>query len=146
MPSECERFWEGDSYAVVGHQGSSKAFPKITYGALKERGKTVYAIDPGTGEIEGDKAYPDFATLPHPVQAAVLELPKDETAAWVAKAADAGVTEIWIHQMTDTPEALAEAEKRGLKVITGHCAVMYNKPGFSPHAIHRGIWKLLKKY
>ena len=101
---------------------------------------------PASGEIEGDKAYPDFATLPAPVQAAVLELPKEETAAWVAKAADAGVKEIWIHQMTDTPEALAEAEKRGLHVITGHCAVMYNKPGFSMHAPHRWIWKLVGKY
>jgi predicted CoA-binding protein len=64
----------------------------------------------------------------------------------VAKAADAGVQRIWIHQMTDTPEALAEAEKRGLKVITGHCAVMYNKPGFSMHAPHRWIWKALGKY
>jgi Predicted CoA-binding protein len=106
----------------------------------------VYAIDPGSGEIEGDKAYPDFATLPAPVQAAVLELPKEETAAWVAKAADAGVKEIWIHQMTDTPEALAEAKKRGLHVITGHCAVMYTKPGFSMHAPHRWIWKLIGKY
>ncbi len=67
MPSECERFWERDSYAVVGHQASKKPFPKIAYGALKEKGKTVYAIDPGNGEIEGDKAYPDFATLPAPV-------------------------------------------------------------------------------
>ena len=48
--------------------------------------------------------------------------------------------------MTDTPEALAEAEQRGLKVITGHCAVMYNKPGFSMHAPHRWIWKLVGKY
>ena len=146
MASECERFWERDTYAVVGHQGSKKPFPKIAYGALKEQGKTVYAVDPGSGEIEGDKAYPDFATLPAPVQAAILELPKEETAGWVAKAADAGVKEIWIHQMTDTPEALAEAEKRGLHVITGHCAVMYNKPGFSMHAPHRWIWKLVGKY
>ena len=42
---------------------------------------------------------------------------------------------------------IAEAEKRGLTVITNHRAVMYNKPGFvSGHAIHRGIWKLLGKY
>jgi len=146
MPSECERFWERNTYAVVGRQGSKKAFPKITYGALKARGKTVYAIDPGAGEIEGDKAYPDFTYLPTRPQAAVLELPKEETGAWVAKAADAGITEIWIHQMTDTPEALAEAERRGLKVITGHCAVMYTKPGFSMHAPHRWIWKLVGKY
>lgn len=146
MPSECERFWERDVYAMVGDQGSKKPFPKISYGALKERGKTVYAIDLSGGKVEGDDSYADFASLPQPPQAAVLELPKEKTAEWVAKAADAGITEIWIHQMTDTPEALAEAEKRGLKVITGHCAVMYNKPGFSMHAPHRWIWKLVGKY
>ena len=146
MPSECEGFWDAASYAIVGRQSSKKAYPKISYGALKERGKTVYPIDPGSGEVDGDKAYPDFASLPSPVKAAILELPKEETATWVAKAADAGVEQIWIHQMTDTPEALAEAEKRGLKVVTGHCAVMYNKPGMSMHAPHRWIWKMLGKY
>ena len=49
--------------------------------------------------------------MPAPVESAILEVPKEETAGWVAKAADAGVKQIWIHQMTDTPEALAEAEK-----------------------------------
>ncbi len=88
MPSECERFWNKETYAVVGHQGK-RAFPKLTYGALKEQGKNVFAIDPSSGEIAGDKAYPDFSYLPNHVQAAVLEVPKDETAAWVAKAADA---------------------------------------------------------
>lgn len=145
MPSECERFWERDSYAVIGHQ-AKRVFPKITYTALKERGKTVYAIDPESPSIEGDTAYPDFSQLPGPVEAAVLELPKEETAEWVAKAADAGIHEIWLHQMTDTPEALAEAAQRGLHVITGHCAVMYNVRGFSMHSPHRLIWKLLGKY
>jgi predicted CoA-binding protein len=113
MPSECEGFWDAESYAVIGHQASKKPYPKITYGALKERGKTVYALDPDGGTVEGDTAYTDFASLPGPVRAAVMELPKEETAGWVAKAADAGVEQIWLHQMTDTPEALAEAEKRG---------------------------------
>ena len=94
MPSECERFWERDCYAIVGHEGSKKPFPKIAYGALKERGKTVYPIDESGATIEGDQSYPDFTALPAPVQAAVLELPKEETAAWVVKAADAGVEDI----------------------------------------------------
>lgn len=145
MASECERFWERESYAVVGH-AAKRPFPKITYNALKQRGKTAYAIDPESAQIEGDAAYADFGALPGPVQAAVLELPKEETAEWVAKAADAGITEIWIHQMTDTPEALAAAQQRGLHVLTGHCAVMYTLPGFSMHSPHRFIWKLLGKY
>ena len=98
------------------------------------------------GPSRATRPTPTSARCPARCEAAVLELPKEETAAWVAKAADAGVERIWIHQMTDTPEALAEAEKRGLKVITGHCAVMYNKPGMSMHAPHRWIWKLLGKY
>ncbi|NLE22120.1 MAG: CoA-binding protein [Actinobacteria bacterium] len=145
MPSDCERFWEADSYAVVGHR-ASKPFPTITYGALKDSGKTVFAVDPDGGTLEGDDAYTEFSALPSPVEAAVLELPKEETAAWVAKAADAGVKQVWIHQMTDTPEALEEAERRGLTVITDHCAVMYTKQGFSMHAPHRWIWKLIGKY
>ena len=66
MPSECEGFWDADSYAVIGHQASKKPYPKITYGALKERGKTVYAMDPDGGTVEGDTAYADFASLPAP--------------------------------------------------------------------------------
>jgi uncharacterized protein len=145
MASECERFWDAGSYAVVGH-GAKRAFPKITYNALKDRGKTVYAVDPEATEVEGDPAYPDFETLPVRPEAMVLEVPKEETARWVGRAAEAGVESIWIHQMTETPEALAAAKDAGMKVITGHCAVMYNIPGMSMHAPHRWIWKLLKKY
>lgn len=145
MPSECEEFWDAQVYAVVG-ASARRPFAKITYGALKEQGKTVYPVDATVAEVAGDMTYDDLASLPQTPQAVVLELPREETAAWVVKAAEAGVDSVWIHQMTDTPEALAEAEKRGMKVITGHCAVMYTKPGFSMHAPHRWIWKLLKKY
>ena len=145
MPSECEKFWDADVYAVVG-ASASKPFPKITYNALKERGKTVFAVDATVAAVEGDDAYDDLASLPQTPEAVVMELPKEETAAWVVKAAEAGATSVWMHQMTDTPEALAEAEKHGLTAITGHCAVMYNIPGFSMHAPHRWIWKVLKKY
>jgi len=145
MPSECEKFWDADVYTVVG-ASARRPFPKLTYNALKERGKTVFAVDTTAETIEGDVAYDDLSSLPRTPRAVVMELPKEETATWVARAADAGVTEVWLHQMTDTPEALAEADKHGMKVITGHCAVMYTKPGFSMHAPHRWIWKLLKKY
>jgi uncharacterized protein len=101
-------------YAVVGH-GEKRAFPKLTYNALKKRGKTVYAVDPGAETVEGDQAWPDFSSLPSPVDAAVLELPKEETAEWVGRAADAGIAEVWLHQMTDTPEALTAAKEHGLE-------------------------------
>jgi len=145
MQSDREQFWNHASFALVGDAGK-KSFPKLTYGGLKKQGKTVYAVDPSGAEAEGDPTYPDFAALPAPVEAAVLELPKEDTAAWVAKAAEAGIKAVWIHQQTDTPEALSLAKQKGMEVCSGTCAVMYVKPGLTGHAPHRWIMKLLKKY
>jgi len=145
MPSNYETFWENDSYAFVGHS-AKKNFPKLSYNALKKSGKTVYAVDPSVETIEGDNACPDLASLPTPVAAVVLEVPKEETEAWVRKAVDAGVKELWIHANTDTPEALALAREKGVNVRSGTCAVMYVTPGFSYHSLHKWIMKLLGKY
>jgi predicted CoA-binding protein len=140
-----EQFWTAKSFAVVGNT-SKRKFPKVTYNALKQAGKTVWPIDPSTGTIENDKAYPDFTYLPSVPEAVVLELPKDQTASWVKKAAEAGIKKVWIHQMTDTPEALAVAKEHSMEVCAGTCAVMYNVPGLSGHAVHRWIQKLRKAY
>jgi predicted CoA-binding protein len=143
--SERERFWSHNVYAVVGNSATRK-FPLLTYRGLKRLGKTVYAIDPGAAKVDGDTTYPDFTVLPGTPEAAVLELPKAETAACVEQACAAGVKEIWIHQMTETPEALAAARAQGAHALTGTCAVMYVTPGFTMHAPHRWIMKLARKY
>jgi len=145
MPSEHEKFWENESFAFVG-DSAKKPFPRISYGKLKEQGRKVFAVDPSTDQIEGDKAYPDLASLPDKVDAAVLELPKEETEDWVRKAADAGIKNVWIHMGRDTPEAVALAKEKGMNVLTGTCAVMYVIPGFSLHSIHKWINRLLGKY
>lgn len=62
------------------------------------------------------------------------------------RAADAGIAAVWIHQQTDTPEALQLADDRGLQVCHGTCAVMYVTPGLSPHMFHRWVMKLGKKF
>ena len=145
MTSSHESFWDHGSFAVVGHS-ARRTFPKLTYRKLRGTGKTVYAVDPSIDLIEGDTAYGDLASLPQQVEGAVLELPKDETADWVARAADAGIRAVWIHQQTDTPEALDLARERGLEVCSGTCAVMYVTPGLSPHAPHRWVMKLIGKF
>ncbi len=145
MPTEKETFWTNSSFAFVGHS-TEKAFPKLSYGELKKTGKRVFAVDPSANEIAGDKTYPDLASLPERVDAVVLEVPKQETEGWVAKAADAGIQNVWIHMNRETPEALALAREKGIKVHTGSCAVMYVKQGFSYHSIHKWIDQLMGNY
>ncbi len=145
MPSEYELFWTSPSYAVVGHSAKGD-FPKITYRELKKLGKEVFAVDPGADTVEGDKVYPDLASLPEKVEAVIIETLKEETRDWVAKAAEAGIRNVWIHMGCETPEALELAREKGLNVRHGTCAVMYLIPGFSFHSIHKWISKLLGKY
>jgi predicted CoA-binding protein len=143
VPSNYETFWTHQRYAVIGD--SRKAtFPKLTYNGLKANGKTPYAVDPGAERIEGDAAYASLDALPETVDAAVLEVPKTETADWVERVADAGIKNLWIHQQRDTPEALEIAKQRGINVLHSTCAVMYLQGGY--HSIHKWINKLIGKY
>jgi predicted CoA-binding protein len=145
MVSKHEAFWGHSSYAVVGHSALAR-YPLLTYRALKESGRRVVAVDPEAKEIEGDEAYPTLEAIPEPVDGVVIEVPADETKGWVEQAAKAGIKRVWIHMKRDTPQALAVAEQNGMEVCTGTCAVQYLTQGFSPHAIHRTIRKLLGRY
>lgn len=146
MTTHHERFWEHDRFAFVGHS-AAKGFPRLSYAELRGRpGKTVFAVDPSVDAVEGDRAYPDLASLPGPVDAVVIQVPPEETASWVERAADAGIQHVWIHMGRETAEALEVARRRGLDVHTGTCAVMYVKPGFSYHSLHRWANRLAGRY
>jgi predicted CoA-binding protein len=145
MASTYEQFWQHASYAVVGH--SAKApFPTLTYGALKKRGKRVVPVDPEATRIEGDKAYASLRDLPERVDAVVLEVPREETRAWLEQIAAEDIRRVWIHMKRDTPEALALAREKGIEVCTGTCAVQYLSDGINAHTIHGAIRKVLGRY
>jgi predicted CoA-binding protein len=145
VASNYETFFENGSYAVIGHT-AKRGFPRLTYQGLKKLNKIVFPVDPSAAEIDGDPAFDDLSALPQQVDAVVLEVPKEETEQWVARAAEAGVKDIWIHQQTDTPEALGLAEQHGINLRKGSCAVMYVTPGLTYHSIHKWIMKLAGKY
>lgn len=142
MASTYEDFWDHDSFAVVGHS-AKKHFPVLTYRGLKQLGKKVVPVDPSESEIEGDRT---CDVLPADAEAVVLEVPPDETREWVARAADAGIRDVWIHMNTETPEALDLAREKGLNVRSGTCAVMYLTEGFSYHSLHKWIMKMGGRY
>lgn len=145
MPSNYETFFDAERFAVVGNS-ARKPFPILSYRGLKRLGKTVYPVDEGVDRIDGDQAFAALDALPEAPQAVIIEVPKEETQEWVARAAAAGVADVWIHMAQDTPEAIALADEKGINLRTGTCAVMYLNPGLSYHSIHKAIMKALGKY
>jgi predicted CoA-binding protein len=96
MPTAHEAFWNHSSFAFVGHS-AKKPFPRLSYGQLKKQGRKVFAVDPSVDQIDGDATVAELADLPEKVEAVVIETPREETAQWVAKAADLVIRHVWIH-------------------------------------------------
>ena len=144
-PRDYSAFWKYRAYAVVGH-ARRRNFPLLTYQGLQRLGKAVFPVDPEADDIDGHVVYRGLAEIPYPVDAVVLETPRDETEGWVRQAADAGIRRVWIHQGRETPEAVELAASEGLKLWTGTCAVMYLSPGPSIHALHGWINRVLHRY
>jgi len=145
MQTPHEQFWSRGSFAFVGHT-ARKGFPHLSYREARRQGKKVFAIDPSLGDIQGDLAYPDFAMLPERVEAAVLEVPRQDMLQWVERAAETGVRAIWMHRGRETPEAIAYARDKGIEVFTGACAMMYLHQRLSVHSIHRWVAQLQGAY
>jgi len=145
MASTRELFWQNQSFAVIGNS-ARMPFARLTYQGIKVQHKQVFAIDVAGQPVEGDPSFTTFSSLPSPVEAAILELPNDETATWVKNAIEAGVKKIWIHQQTDTPEALEIARLAKVELHFGTCAVMYLMPKQFPHSFHGWLMRIFGKY
>jgi predicted CoA-binding protein len=140
--SDKSDFFALQRFALVG-DSREKKFPKFTHKYLEEAGKTVYPVDLAGGQ-EG--FLDSLDEVPSDADAVIIEVAKERTAAVVAGAVDHGFKRIWLHQMTETPEAVQAGENAGATVETGGCAVMYLAPTLSPHALHRGVWKIIGRY
>lgn len=145
MPTPRERFFERESFVVIGHD-SLHPFPRISFSALKNQGKKLFPVDPDLAEVEGIPVLRELSELPMSVEAAIIEVPAEETEQQVQRVLDAGIRVIWIHMGTETRQAFELARSQGAEVWTGGCAAMYTVPNPSYHMIHRFIVKLLGKY
>ena len=85
---------------------------------------------------------PTIESVKGVVDGAIISVPKSECAAAVKEAIDAGIPRLWLQAGSDSPEALALCEEKGVPVVHKACVLMYAQPVQSVHGFHRAIWKL----
>ncbi len=142
MSKEHESFWDFNNFAVITDR--TKPAMKWTINELAKRGKTVHSVDLSDQPAEG--ALRDVAELPDGIQGAVIGVTEKQPADVVEALAGKGIKNIWIHWMTETPEALEKCNQHQMECLTNRCPMMYLGGSISIHAIHRGIAKLIGQY
>ncbi len=140
-----EEFLSSEPVAMIGVSRDPRKFGFTAFRELKEKGMNILPVNPYASEIHGAKVFKDIASLPGNVGGIIIMTKKDQTASVVREAKEKGISQIWIQQSCETPEAIREASDPGINLITKECILMHYKP-HSIHKFHLRIRKFFRTF
>ena len=114
------------------------------YRRLRERGYEVFAVNPNTDEVEGDRSYHDLKSIPGGVQAVVIGTRPEIAEDTMRECADLGITQVWMHRGPGagsvSDAATAYGRQRGITVIDGGCPCMFGPTADFGHKVMRVVY------
>ena len=114
----------GVSRKAGGHGGN------IVYQRLRERGYDVFAVNPNAEEVEGDRSYPNLASIPDGVEAVVIATRPEAAVAAMTECIELGVRHVWMHKGPGPgsvcDDATVRGRENGITVIDGGCPLMFD--------------------
>jgi predicted CoA-binding protein len=110
---------------------------------LRDRGYQVFAVNPNATQVEGDKSYPDLASIPGGVEAVVIATAADKATGAMRQCVELGVTHVWMHRSygpgSVSDAATALGREHGITVIDGGCPLMFGPTADFGHKIMRVV-------
>ena len=129
IPSSVAEFLAGKRIAVAGVSRAGNQPANAIFRRLRDTGHEVIPINPNATEVEGQRCYPDLASVPGTIDGVMVVTHPSMSAEIVRQASERGITKLWFHRSfgdgSVSGEAIAEAEKRGIEPIVGGCPLMY---------------------
>ena len=139
---QIDSFLAGKKFAVAGVSKDPKKFGHQVFAELRQKGYTIIPVNPTATEIAGEPCYKSVDELPAGIESLLILTPKTQTDIILRQALRKGIKNIWVQQMSETPETLKIAEELGKDIIFGKCIFMFAEPVGSIHKFHRVIMKL----
>jgi uncharacterized protein len=136
-----DSFLEAKEMAIAGVSRDPKKFGFVVYKDLKEKGFKVYPINPNTADIGGETCYSEIAGLPDNVKNLLLVTAKTRSLPLLREAVEKGISNVWIQQKSETPEALDYARSQNMNLVSGECILMHTDPVKGFHKFHRNLRK-----
>ena len=125
------------NWAVVGlSENPARASHRVA-SFLQSRGFRIIPVNPLADQILGEKAYPDLASVPEPVEVVDIFRRSSQAGVHVDEAIAIGAKAVWLQLDVIDEEAAARARAAGLDVIMDRCpAIEYprlaRRPGAGP--------------
>jgi hypothetical protein len=130
--------------AVVGvSRDAARHGANAVYTRLRDRGYSVFAVNPNTEAVEGDRSYPDLRSIPGGVDGVVIATAPHRAEAIARECYDLGITRVWMHRGpvpgSVSPAAVGFCQTHGMSVIAGGCPLMYGPTADGLHRCMRWV-------
>jgi uncharacterized protein len=118
----------------------------VVYQRLRERGYEVFAVNPNTDVVEGDRCYHDLRSIPGGVEAVVIATRPEVAEETMRECADLGIKHVWMHRgpgAGSVSETAADyGRQHGIAVIDGGCPCMFGPTADVGHKAMRVVFTL----
>ncbi len=129
LKQAADEFLSQKRIAVVGVSRSTDQPANLIYRTLRKREYEVFAVNPNTEEVEGDRCYSDLRSIPGGVDAALIATPAANSETVARDCVEQGISHIWMHRSFGEGSVSATAAEfcrdKGVRVIEGGCPMMF---------------------
>ena len=144
MKEAAAAFLASKRIAVTGVSRAPKEHgANSVYKRLRDRGYEVFAVNPNTDEVEGDRSYHDLKSIPGGVDAVVIATAPSRAEGTRRECAELGITQAWMHRGPGagsvSPAAAAYGREHGITVIDGGCPLMFDPTADFGHKVMKVV-------
>jgi uncharacterized protein len=140
MNEAASEFLAHKRIAVTGVSRNAKEHgANAVYKRLRDRGYEVFAVNPNTDEVEGDRSYHDLRSIPGGVEAVVIATAPERADGTMRECDDLGIKQVWMHRGPG-PGSVSESatqygREHGITVIDGGCPCMFGPAADFGHKV-----------
>lgn len=125
-----KEFLSQERIAVAGVSRSEDGTANSIYRVLRDKGYSVYAVNPNAEEVEGDPCFPNMQAIPGKVDGVIIVTKPEITEQIVQDCVAADVPRVWMHNNTFmdssvSDKATAVCRENDIVVIDGGCPMMF---------------------
>ena len=113
--------------AVVGATDDPAKYGSVIYRDLKAKGFRVFPVNPNRSTVDGDPAYPSLADLPEKPTIVNIVVPEHQTLAVLAKAAELGLTNVWVQPGAGGDAVIDYLDERGFTYLANACIMVRSR-------------------
>lgn len=137
MEQAVNDFIQCKNLALLGLSKTKGKFGNYAYKELTSRGYHVFAVHPTEKEIEGIPCFPSLLSIKEKVGGVFVSVSPKNIPSILQEISSTGLKNVWLQQGCESLEAIDQANKLGLNLVSKKCILMYAEPVKSFHKFHR---------